>query len=163
MTNRIVSNTGPLIALALIERLDLLQSLYHEIIIPRIVHEELLQRGEEAPGVAAYLQATWIQKRELFSPVELSLLATLDSGEASVIQLARDCHIQHVLIDERKGRKVARVIYQLDVIGTAGILVKAKRHGLVNNIREALLGMRTHGYYLHDRIVELALKEAREV
>lgn len=47
MSKRIVSNTGPLIGLALIDRLELLHALYDEVIIPRIVHEEMLQGGTD--------------------------------------------------------------------------------------------------------------------
>jgi predicted nucleic acid-binding protein len=163
MSNRIVSNTGPLIGLALIDRLDLLQTLYAETLIPDMVHQEMLQGGEDYPGVAAYRKAIWIQRRSLTTPGDPALHASLDAGEAAVIQLARESGIQRVLIDERKGRKVARVIYHLDVIGTAGMLVSAKRQGLLANVREALVGMCAGGYRIHPQIIDLALREAGEI
>jgi predicted nucleic acid-binding protein len=163
MPNRIVSNTGPLIGLALIDRLDVLHTLYVEVLIPDMVHQEMLQNGEDAPGVAAYRKAIWIQRCSLTTPADPSLYALLDSGEAAVIQLARESGIQHVLIDERKGRKVARVIYQLQVIGTAGILVNAKRRGLLVNVRDAIVGMCADGYRIHQQIIDFALREAGEI
>jgi predicted nucleic acid-binding protein len=75
-----------------------------------------LQGGITGIGVAASRSASWIQVRKLSIPLELSLKMVLDHGEASVIQLACDCGIDSVLIDERKGRKVARNIYNLRVI-----------------------------------------------
>jgi predicted nucleic acid-binding protein len=151
-----------LIALAMIDQLAVLQHLYHEVLVPNTVPQEVLQGGAANLGVRAYQHAEWIQVRELATPFELALLASLDVGEASVIQLARECDIPLVLIDERKGRKVARSVYHLRVIGTAGLLVKAKHQGLITNVREALTGMRNGGYHLHERIVEFALREAGE-
>jgi predicted nucleic acid-binding protein len=43
MTGRLVSNTGPVIALALIDRLDILQKLFQQVSIPDAVHKELLE------------------------------------------------------------------------------------------------------------------------
>jgi uncharacterized protein len=163
MNNPIVSNTGPLIGLALIDRLDLLSALYAEVCIPDVVHQEMLQQGENAPGVAAYRKATGIQRYPLTTLVDLSLSAALDPGEAAVIQLARERAIPYVLIDERKGRKIARVVYQLQVIGTAGILVNAKRRGLLMNVRDALVGMCAGGYRIHQQIIDFALREAGEI
>lgn len=43
MRGSLVSNTGPLIALMLINRLDILRTLFHEVFIPEEVRNELLQ------------------------------------------------------------------------------------------------------------------------
>ncbi len=147
---------------AIIDRLDILKQLYREVLVPDMVHQEVLQGGADNLGVSAYQQASWIHVKELSTQLELSLLATLDVGEASVIQLAREYNIPLVLIDERKGRKVARAVYDLRVIGTIGILLNAKQHGVIKNVNEAIIGMRNGGYRFHDRIVEFALREAGE-
>jgi len=91
------------------------------------------------------------------------LLATLlDQGEGAVIELARELNPQFVLIDELKARKIARKIYGLEVIGSARILVEAKREGLINNVSKELKAMREAGYRLSDAIVEAALRQAEE-
>ena len=90
------------------------------------------------------------------------LITTLDAGEAAVIALSRELNANLVLIDERKARKVARNIYGLRVIGTAGILVKAKKMGLLDNIASLLQIMRDSGYRIGDSIVDAALKQAGE-
>lgn len=87
----------------------------------------------------------------------------LDTGEASVIQLARESKTIRVLIDERKGRKIAREIYKLHVVGTARLLVEAKHQGLLNNAQDAINQMRNNGYWIHDSIVSFILKEAGEL
>ena len=91
------------------------------------------------------------------------LITTLDAGEAAVIALSRELNPDLVLIDERKARKVARNIYGLRVIGTAGILVKAKKIGLLDNIASLLQIMRDSGYRIGDSIVDAALKQVGEL
>ena len=163
MNDRLVSDTGPLIALAAIDRLDILPALFHQILIPEEVHREILQGGETALGLQPYRRATWIQKHPLQTSPDLLLAAVLDAGEAAVIQLARESHADYLLIDERKGRKIARNTYGLQVIGTAGLLVEAKNNGLVDSVGLILQQMRDCGYWIHDDIVAVALDKAGEI
>ena len=162
MGGALVSNTGPLVALAVIDRLDLLHCLFDEVIVPEAVHFELLEGGAKQAGVAAYRQAHWIKSRKLTEPHDPLLGSVLDTGEASVIQLARERNIDCVLIDERKGRQIAREIYGLQVIGSARVLVEAKRQGYLDNVEKAIIAMRQHAYWLHENIVAVILKKAGE-
>ena len=161
-TKVIISNTGPLIALATVDRLDVLRGLFEKIIIPEAVHLELLEGGATQAGISSYQQATWIDVQPLTASLDPLLDKVLDTGEASVIQLAREYQVP-VLIDERKGRKIAREIYQLQVVGTARILVEAKRHKLLDNVQEVLTQMKNNGYRIHKTIVAYILKEAGEL
>jgi len=163
MTGRLVSNTGPLIALALIDRLDILQALFHPVMIPDAVHKELLEGGSSGHGISAYKKALWIQVLSLPGTLDPLLQTVLDLGEASVIQLARDQKADYVLIDERKGRKIARDIFGLKVIGTARILVEAKRRGILDSVGNTLNRLKDSGYRLHDNIIHYALKGAKEL
>src|SRR3989337_159972 len=158
MTGRLVSNTGPVIALALIDRIDILQNLFQQVSIPDAVHKELLEGGGSGHGLPSYNKATWIQVLPLSNALDPLLQTVLDYGEASVIQLAREMKADYVLIDERKGRKIAREIFTLKVIGTARILVEAKRKGIIDCVGDALNRMRDSGYRLHDNIIRYALK-----
>ena len=67
-----------------------------------------------------------------------------------------------ILMDERRGRRVAREVYGLDVIGTARLLTDAKEAQLVPNVGELLQQMRGAGYWIHSRIMEAAMRAARE-
>jgi predicted nucleic acid-binding protein len=58
MTGRLVSNTGPVIALALIDRIDILQKLFQQVSIPDAVHKELLEGGSSGHGLPSYNKAT---------------------------------------------------------------------------------------------------------
>lgn len=162
MKGHLVSNTGPIIALALIDRLDILNILFQQIIISDAVHEELLEGGASGHGVSSYQKASWIKVQSLSTSMDPLLKTVLDIGEASVIQLARDIKADYLLIDERKARKIAREIYNLHVIGTSRVLVEAKKKGILDSVGDAIQRMRESGYYIHDDIVRFALKEAEE-
>ncbi|RLC09790.1 MAG: DUF3368 domain-containing protein [Deltaproteobacteria bacterium] len=163
MNGCIVSNTGPLIGLAIIGHLDILDKIFDEVSVPETVNYEMLEGGSMNTGVASYRNSLWIQVRQLSDPLDPLLGNVLDAGEAAVIQLARECEADFVLIDERKGRKIARNIYNMSVIGTARILVEARHRGIIGSVREAIVGMRSGGYRIHDNILEFALRMAGEI
>lgn len=163
MKGSLVSNTGPLIALMLINRLDILRTLFHEVFIPEEVRDELLQGEALGIDLSSYRQASWIQVKALRIPQDILLKTILDTGEASVIMLSREVNADYVLIDERKARKIARTIQKLHVVGTARVLVEAKKGCMLDNVGIAIQRMRDKGYWIHDDIVQFAMKEAGEL
>jgi predicted nucleic acid-binding protein len=70
--------------------------------------------------------------------------------------------VKAVLIDERKARKVARDIPELQVIGSALTLVESRRRGLVVEVASLFQKLRQEGYWIHETIVQAALREAGE-
>jgi uncharacterized protein len=158
---RLVANTGPVIALASIDRLDILHTFFISVQIPQAVHDEIMQGGSRFTGLAAYRRADWIAVLP-DTPLDPLLSTVLDKGEAAVITLAQASSADVVLIDESKARKIARTIYGLRVIGSARVLVEAQRHGMLDNVAAALQAMREYGYWLDDAIVQYALREAGE-
>jgi predicted nucleic acid-binding protein len=162
MSPYLVSNTGPVIAFSLIKRLDILHALFPGLVIPEVVHQEILEGGAAGLGLGEYRNATWIQVRALRRPLDPLLETVLHAGEAAVIQLALELSSERVLIDEQKARKIARAVYGLRVIGSARVLVEAKRRGLLPDVGDALERMREGGYWIGDPIVALALREADE-
>ncbi|MBM4055550.1 MAG: DUF3368 domain-containing protein [Planctomycetes bacterium] len=138
MNGSLISNTGPIIALMLIDRLNVLQNLFKKVFIPEAVHNELLQGENIGIGLASYKQASWIQVQSLQKTQDPLIKTVLDSGEASVIQLSLEINADYVLIDERKARKIARNIYGLRVIGTARNLVEAKNKGIIDSVGNVL-------------------------
>jgi len=124
--SQIVCNSGPLIALGLLGKMDILKSLFDGVFVPDAVQREIAQGGLKFLGWEDFQRAKWIRVVAPKQNDEL-LMALLDGGEAAVLNLAREQNIKLVLIDERKARKVARDIYGLQPIGTARILVEAKK------------------------------------
>lgn len=90
------------------------------------------------------------------------LASELDSGEAAVIQLAREQGIRCILIDEKKARKVASLIYRLEVRGTAALLIEAKKRALIPSVGDTLTAMRAGGYYIGPHLHAECLRRAGE-
>ena len=162
MNGKVICNTGPIVALSMIGRIDILRDLFELVTVPEAVHMEILEGGTTNAGLAGYRKVNWIKVGTLSKPVDPLLRTSLDFGEAAVIELARELSVNLVLVDERKARKIARTIYGLHVIGSARVLVEAKRHGLLDNVGVALQAMRNGGYWIGDSIVDAALKQAGE-
>ncbi len=158
----VVSNTGPLISLAGIGRLDLLRELFGTITIPVAVKAELEAGGTEAPGANSIAQSDRIFITPLSHPTDAILESLLDAGEAAAIALARELKADVILIDESKARKIAREIYGINVVGTGRILIEAKARGLITDVRPFIFQMRENGYWLSDRLVAEILRQARE-
>lgn len=162
MKREIICNTGPILGLAIIGRLDLFRDLFDSVFVPEEVHDEILEGGVKGVGLGSYKKAEWIKVRRLSTVLDPLLRTALDRGEASVIGLARELKVNQVLIDERKARRIARSIYGLSVFGSARVLVEAKRRGLLENVARALNEMREAGYWIADSIVEETLRRAGE-
>ena len=118
----VVSNSSPLIALARIDRLDLLASFYKRILIPTEVHHEVTVAGREPPGAEEVRNARWIEVASSTDPPHPLLTAAckdLGAGERAAILLAQSLRADHVLLDEWKARRVARD-GGLSVVGCLG-------------------------------------------
>jgi len=161
-SKRIVINTGPLLALiAGMENLDILDSLYEQVVVPFEVCEEILSGGSASFGIREFIAADFLVKINHPTKIYPHLQNSLDSGESSVIQTALDNKIQTVCIDETVGRRVAR-LNGLKLTGSLGIMIRAKREGYPLILRDAVERMRTQGIWLSDRLVSFALQQAGE-
>jgi len=160
----IVINTGPIIALvAATGSLSWMAELYESVWVPHEVHSEILAGGAEVPELAALMGARnviHIQSALAFIPPVL--VRELDRGEASVIQTALDRNIGTVAIDEKAGRRVAR-LNGLKVTGSLGILVRAKENGLINSLSQCIREMRVKGIWISDALVHQALSAVGEL
>jgi predicted nucleic acid-binding protein len=159
----VVSNTTPLIALDACNQLDLLRFLYARIIVPTEVANELARGG--ATGLPAGLTAShlaWIEVRPLANPPSGALLARLDPGEAEVITLALEIEADLVLMDEKLGMKVVRE-QGLTGLGSVGVLLLAKKKGLLAEVKPHLIEMHAKGVSLSASLTKQAIILAGEI
>lgn len=161
----VISNTGPLIALAKLNRLDLLKQLVPDgVFIPPIIQRELWAKtGFESAALETALE-DFIQIRKPESVPTAAEFATmyLDEGEKQVVRLAASLNEPlFVLLDDNAGRKAAKRL-TLAVTGTAGLLVSAKKQGLIPAVVPMLEALREHGYWLSDELVGHMRKMAGE-
>jgi predicted nucleic acid-binding protein len=160
-TRIVTSNTTPIVALALIQQLHLLEALYGEVWIPPAVQAEVLAGGARA-GAAELRTATYIRTVALADPTRADMLNDLDRGEAEVIALAQEHHAHLVIIDERLGRRHAQRL-GLSVTGVLGVLLKAKQEGHLGEIQPLILQLRQGGIHLSDEVVARVLEIAGEL
>lgn len=162
MIDRAVINAGPLVALSLIGRLDLLPTLFAECWVPQAVFNEVAVAGIGKPGAIALQSAEWLARVRLSPVPDPLLVMQLDVGEAEVISLARQLSPCFAVIDERRGRRIAQEVYGLSVKGTAGVLVEAKRRHLISDVRPMLLALREAGYFMAQSVIAAACLAAGE-
>jgi uncharacterized protein len=151
----VVSDTSPLTALLTIGQSDLLIKLFGEVVIPPAVKSELLRTHPDLPA--------WLRVQSLRDDAKAAFYArSVDRGEAEAIALAVELHANHLLIDERKGRRLAQQ-QGLPVLGLLGVVLLAKRARLILSARELLDRLdREAGIYLAEALKEAALKKVGE-
>ncbi|MEM7537669.1 MAG: DUF3368 domain-containing protein [Chloroflexota bacterium] len=158
----IISNATPLIAFARIQRLDLLRQVVGSLVIPEMVAEEI--RGYRGGQYAEIdlKRESWITVQSVKSQTQVRLLLpTLDQGEAEVITLALEQKAKLVLIDELTGRKVAESLH-LSVMGSVGILIRAKQMGIIPTVRPLLDEMVNRGIRYSQRFITSVLQQIGE-
>jgi len=164
VTAAIVADAGPLIGLGKIGRLPLLQALYGMVLIPPRVHEEL-RVGSNLPGAVAAERAIvegWLLVRSVQDEVAVSrLLSLVDGGEAEAIVLAHESAGRFLLVDDRRARDVARR-RGITVVGIGGVLLAAKRKGLIEVVGPLLNSLAAAGYRLSRELRNTLLALAGE-
>jgi predicted nucleic acid-binding protein len=157
----VVSDTSPILSLALIERLDLLRDLYGSIVIPEAVRQEIMVADHS--GTQEVAQADWIITRPIDPSAVMKLLQReVDRGEAEAIGLALQLKADVLLIDERKARKLAQYL-ELNVVGLLDVLHEAKQRQLIPTIKPVLDDLLTRARFrLSHKLYQRTLHTAGE-
>lgn len=152
-----VLNASPIIALAKVDRLDLLEGLVPEICIPPAVVKEITAGSEDDPGRRA-LESGWGQRlpESGFRPEVLGW--SLGAGETEVLSVALEKPGWTAVIDDATARACARSV-GVPVIGTLGVVLRAKRQGLVGSAGKIIRDLRQSGLYFDDHFVRTVLKQ----
>jgi len=161
MPNRgvVVSDTSPLLNLALIERLDLLRTQFSDVTVPRSVWDELTEGKEGLEALRElrdddFLSIVEVERSDLF----VEVCHELDLGETAAICYAVEHGADLVLLDERDGRRVARR-HDLEVTGVIGILLRGAKTDEVD-LEHELDTLREAGFWISDDLYSRALSEA---
>jgi predicted nucleic acid-binding protein len=155
----VVSDAGPLISLGRLDLLDLLGALFSEVRVPDAVIGECLAR----PGnIDAQRIQLALDKGLLVtcSTAPQATLHGLELGESAAILCALEIGAS-VLMDERAGRERALAM-GLAVIGTLGVLVRARQRGLVGPLAPLVAALRASGQRLGQAAAQLALSSVGE-
>ncbi len=164
MTGSVVSDASALINLARIGELDLLRRLYGELLIPEAVWREVVVEGAGQPGAEEVGAASWIETRDVANEnLVRALRQDLDAGEAEAIALALEVGADLLLMDERLGRETAQHL-GVRYVGLIGVLVAAKRSGVIDAIKSRLNRLREGaGFRVSDALYARVLRDEGEV
>jgi len=158
----VVSNTSPILNLAIVGQLELIRQQFGQVRIPLAVLSEL-KVLEDRPGskeIQAAVGMGWIEVQEVSSQLSVQLLQqVLDQGESEAITLAIDLKADRILLDERDGRKIAKSL-GLKVTGVLGILLRAKQEGDLSSFPDAINALiKTAGFRISPELLAKVLEE----
>jgi predicted nucleic acid-binding protein len=154
----VVSDAGPLIYLGGANEIELLRKLYEGVVVPQLVHDEVVVAGAGLCGAREVAAAQWIRVENV-SP-DPTLIARLDRGEAAAIPLAERLGAT-LLVDDGGARIVARE-RGLHVLGTLGVLLLAKQEGYVPFIAPIVRRMTSLGMFVSAPLRSRVLAAAGE-
>ncbi len=147
----VVADSSPLIYLSVLGRLEVLRGLYGTILVPRAVYDEVVVAGEGEPGSREVASAGWIDVRDVVIDESWAALeARLDPGEAAAIVLALKVGADLLVVDDRAGRREATAA-GLRIHGTLGVLVEARRSGLLQALRPEIDALVAAGFRVSER------------
>ena len=150
MPNVTVSDTSCLILFHKIGELDLLKKLFGKIYITNSVFNEFNQKIPE-----------WIEVMELTTDVQKGLSSYLDKGEATAISLAAEQENSILIIDEIKGRKVAKEM-GISVTGSLGVLVAAKNNGHIQTVKPLIEKIQRTNFRISKELIDQVLVHVNE-
>lgn len=157
----IISDTTPIISLIKINRLDLLEKLFVEVLIPDAVFKELttntlFTNEAEIVKKSSFLKVSSVQNQK--SLQLLQAVSGLDDGESEAIILADELKSNILLMDERKGRKVAQRL-GINITGTIGVLIQAYNEGMISDVevKSYLNQLKNSNIRLSESLIQQAL------
>jgi uncharacterized protein len=158
----VVADSSVIIHLAAIGRLDLLQKLHGQILIPPMVWKEVVEDGRGRVGEAQLrtaLNENWIAIETPENKfISAETFPFLHPGEIEAIQLAMSHENTLLIMDEAAGREAA-IHLGIKVIGIVGVLVSAKQKKLIPDLARELQELRGPGRFrISNTLIEQALK-----
>ena len=162
MAGVVISDASPLIGLARVNGIGWLKELFGEVLIPKVVADEVITGGfpAEEARITAALEAGWLQ---IAGPIPAGPdLPDLDEGEAASIRLA----LAHpgpalLLIDERSGRAVAQGL-GLSIAGTAAVIGMARARHLIPSARAVLSQLHDSDFRIAPAVIHAVLRRCGE-
>jgi predicted nucleic acid-binding protein len=157
--DQVVVNASPLIALFKSQQAPLLPALFREIVVPTTVWDEVTA-GKNDVAAQQLPQTNWIKQVEVAIAPEI-LVWSLDAGESTVLSFALKNPTYRAMVDDAAARRCARTL-NIATLGTGGMLVLAKRRGLIPSISPALQALQDSGLWLSNDLITLLKQQAEE-
>jgi predicted nucleic acid-binding protein len=156
-----IVNTSPIFYFHRLGLIELFKKLYGHIIIPEAVKRELeegFRQGEDVPLLEQY---PWIKIKKVNMPSYLELISDLGPGESEVLALAANHKSALVIIDDKLARRIAEM-QGFRMTGSAGVLLRAKREGLLSELKPIINKLVGLDFRLKPNLIEAILELAGE-
>lgn len=159
-----VSNTSPLLNLAIVDHLFLPEKQFQTVYIPEAVLAEL-RVNEDLKGsnhLKAALEKGWLKVQPVQNKALVQLLRReLDQGESEAIALAIEKQADLILLDEKEGRRIARTL-NLKITGILGIAIKAWQQGDLESMPAFIQQLRTQaGFHISPNLEQQILAQIK--
>lgn len=153
-----IGDTGAIISLAKVNKLDLLSSYFDNIYIPKAVWDELVDDDSfsEVSMIKEFFQN---KHRNIRSVNDLKLI--MDKGESEAILLYQELEADVLLIDDRKAREIAQSL-DINCIGSLALLKQAKENGEIENLHDIFLKLLENKRYFSKQLLNSILRDCKE-
>ncbi len=154
----VVSDTGPIISLSVINKLYLLDRMFGSVFIPKAVYDELLKLEGliDIQGIKDFFKD---RVKEITNQNNLILI--MDYGESESVILYKEINANFLIIDDKKARTIAESL-EVNCIGTLGILYNAKKNGLIKELRPLFLDLLDNNRFYSKHVLNHLLVKSNE-
>jgi len=147
--NRVVVNASPLICLFKSGLEELFPAMFKDIVVPEPVIKEFTAKGEVDFTAQTLLSLSWIRRLGDVSADPRVAAWDLGNGESAVLSFALRNPEYWAILDDREAQRCALSL-QCHCIGTIGMIVLAKKRGLVQSVRGTLKRLQDAGFWLSE-------------
>ena len=153
----LIADSSALVALSIVDKLDVLEKLFGDVYVPRAVYAEVSKENK----AESHKLAKYCKNRVLDIQSSANFNITLGQGESEAIVLYTEQNADFLLCDDKKAKKFAQS-FGLKVIGSLGILLKAKEAELIGEIAPFIELLRDSRIFIDDKTYDLVLGMAGE-
>ena len=159
----IVSNTTPISNFLHLGQMEILKTIFKKLHIPMAVHSEIEAYFSGDDQWQRCLDEEFIIRTEVQTSAKIKeLMIHLHMGEAEALCLCIENNAKLCLLDDRDARIIAR-LNKIPVSGTLGVLMKAKKMGIIESVKERMDRLRTdHHYWIDDAMYNKVLSLSNE-
>ncbi len=155
----LIADASALIALAACNSLGLLDALFGDVLVPEAVFTEVTIDGKpQSERLRTYLLGK-VRAVDLQRFVYLDAYA--DLGETQAMMLYKEVAADYLLIDDKRGRKVAKLNH-IQTVGTLGVLLQAKRSGLIPRVAPLIAQISDSPVFMRESLIRTVLQLAGE-
>jgi predicted nucleic acid-binding protein len=155
----LVADSSALIALSVCDGLALLEQLFDSVVVPETVYNEVARPGKQETRKLRFFLQGRVRQVDLRGHVFLDAFA--DAGETEAMLLYKQICADKLLVDDRRGRKVAKM-NRINVIGSLGVLLAAKERGLIAEVSPFLRRIESSDIHLSPGLIDTVLELAGE-